>query len=245
MAQIHVATTQNVHIGLEAASVIHRAGAMLVDIVFGISGFLLLIVLADFLKDNEWLSRDAVINLFTGYVILYLISPLLMEALLDGQTLGKKIIGIRVVCLDGSRPTLGAYAIRWILGLVELVIASGSVAFLTVLLSRHNQRLGDMVAGTTVVRVKKPVTLNQLILDVPTDSTFIPIPEARYLTDADVQVIRDVLLSLGSKMKPAVSIAIMHRTVEGAEAKLGIVHNTLPEQFLQDVVASYGQIHGN
>jgi len=69
-----------------------------------------------------------------------------------GQTLGKMLLGIKVVRESTGRPPgLGAAALRTVLRIVD-GIASYLVAFVVVLASGKNQRLGDMAAGTLVVR---------------------------------------------------------------------------------------------
>ncbi|MDQ4001563.1 MAG: RDD family protein, partial [Actinomycetota bacterium] len=69
-----------------------------------------------------------------------------------GQTLGKKLLGIKVVREDtGAVPGVRAAAIRSVLRLVDGLF-SYLVAFIAVLASAKNQRLGDMAAHTLVVR---------------------------------------------------------------------------------------------
>ncbi len=69
-----------------------------------------------------------------------------------GQTLGKMLFGIKVVREDTGRvPGIGAAAIRTVLRIVDGLF-SYLVAFIAVLASSKNQRLGDMAAHTLVVR---------------------------------------------------------------------------------------------
>jgi len=76
---------------------------------------------------------------------------ILMEGYL-GQTLGKMLLGIEVVREDtGGVPGLKAATIRTVLRIVDGLL-SYLVAFVAVLLSQKNQRLGDMAAHTLVVR---------------------------------------------------------------------------------------------
>lgn len=75
---------------------------------------------------------------------------LICETLFQGRTLGKYIRKTRVVMADGSAPTLGALAIRWMLEVVDLWVFC--IGFIFILCSRRHQRLGDMAAGTMVVK---------------------------------------------------------------------------------------------
>jgi uncharacterized RDD family membrane protein YckC len=86
-----------------------------------------------------------------GIFILAMAYYILMEGYL-GQTLGKMLLGIKVVREDtGEVPGIRVAAIRSVLRIVDGLF-SYLVAFVTVLISGKNQRLGDMVAHTLVVR---------------------------------------------------------------------------------------------
>ena len=86
-----------------------------------------------------------------GFFMLAMAYYILMEGYL-GQTLGKMLLGIKVVREDtGEVPGIKAAAIRSVLRVVDGLF-SYLVAFVTVLISVKNQRLGDMAAHTLVVR---------------------------------------------------------------------------------------------
>lgn len=70
-----------------------------------------------------------------------------------GQSFGKKLINIRVVKVDGSTPSIGSYLLRWLLFPIDGPITSG-LGLLVVLLNKNNQRLGDLAAGTMVIKEK-------------------------------------------------------------------------------------------
>lgn len=243
MAKIHINTTQNVELHEESASVMHRVGALMIDFLLYIVVVVAFVWGADIARSANLLDSDALEVLGWAVFILLTLYPLLAEFIMNGQTVGKRIIGIRVACLDGSRPTFSAYLIRWLIGLVEIPLLAGSVAFIAVLLSRNNQRLGDMAAGTTVVKVSQAVSLDQLALSVNDSSETVLYPEARYLTDEDVQVLRDALFAFKNGLAPAAGAAVLHRAVLGVEQKLHITCTSLPEDFLNGVITSYGRIH--
>jgi len=91
-----------------------------------------------------------------GFVLLYggLVFgyPVACETLWRGRTLGKAAMGLRVVTVEGAPVRFRHAAIRTALGVVELGLTGGAVAVLSVLLTRRHQRLGDLVAGTLVLR---------------------------------------------------------------------------------------------
>jgi uncharacterized RDD family membrane protein YckC len=85
------------------------------------------------------------------YGLIIVLYYILLEGYL-GQTVGKMLLGIKVVREDnGEVPGLAGATIRTLLRIVD-GISSYLVAFITVLISGKNQRFGDMAAHTLVVR---------------------------------------------------------------------------------------------
>jgi uncharacterized RDD family membrane protein YckC len=69
-----------------------------------------------------------------------------------GRTIGKKILGLKVVSVDGTRPGVGRIAIRTLFRLVDWLPFFNLVGFILVVSLKSRQRLGDLVAKTVVVR---------------------------------------------------------------------------------------------
>ncbi len=86
--------------------------------------------------------------LYFALVIAYYIVP---EAT-SGQTLGKKLIGLRVTTLDGSALTWGKVIVRNLLRIVDGLPALYLVGIIAIMTSKSHQRIGDMAASTVVVR---------------------------------------------------------------------------------------------
>lgn len=78
--------------------------------------------------------------------------PVALEALWRGRTLGKAALGLRVVTTDGAPVRFRHAVVRGFLTLVDLWLTTGAAAVLSILLTPHNQRLGDLAAGTLVLR---------------------------------------------------------------------------------------------
>ncbi|HEY0110509.1 MAG TPA: RDD family protein, partial [Fibrella sp.] len=115
------------------------------------------------------------------------------EWLLNGQSIGKIALKIRVVMMDGSQPGIGAYLLRWLLRLIDTRIFSGIVAIVCVAANGKGQRLGDLAAGTTVIRLQPKVQLEEVIYTNLPASYQPRFEEVRQLTDHDIQVVREVL----------------------------------------------------
>ncbi|MGA3219300.1 MAG: RDD family protein [Acidimicrobiales bacterium] len=102
-----------------------------------------------------------------GSFAAVLVYPVLMESLWKGRTPGKAALGLRVVRTDGGPIGFRHAAIRAGLGLIEVWGTFGSLGFLVMLFSRREQRLGDMAAGTLVLRERQGGTLRPVRLLVP------------------------------------------------------------------------------
>lgn len=86
-----------------------------------------------------------VFAIFFGYFIAF-------EALWNGQTPGKKALGIRVVRDGGYAIDFGASLVRNLIRVGELIVGSYALSAIAMLISPENKRLGDVAAGTIVVR---------------------------------------------------------------------------------------------
>ncbi|MBQ9646078.1 MAG: RDD family protein [Prevotella sp.] len=95
------------------------------------------------------------INSYMAMVVILLL-PILFytpacEMFFHGQTLGKKLTNIRVVMADGMQPSLGSYLLRWLSWIIDGPTMS-FLGLLVMVVSKNNQRLGDMAAGTVVIK---------------------------------------------------------------------------------------------
>ena len=77
----------------------------------------------------------------------------LCEVFNQGQSPGKMLLGIRVVMKDGSRPTISAFLLRWMMLMVDIWLFQW-VGVLFILITKNHQRLGDLAAGTLVIKEK-------------------------------------------------------------------------------------------
>lgn len=187
MDNFQIQTAQNVRIAQNVAGVGDRILAYLID------GILILgyIVFSSFvLSQLDAVQGDWALILIIGLPpFLYF---LLWESLWNGQSPGKAAMYLRVVKLDGTRPGFSDYLIRWILRIIDITIASGSVAVVCILINGKGQRLGDLAAGTTVISEKKSIGLDEsLWIDLP--AAYMPkYPQVRILTDTDMQEIKQL-----------------------------------------------------
>lgn len=96
-------------------------------------------------------------GLYAGYFVSF-------ETLWHGQTPGKRWLGLRVLCADGRPARLPQAALRALLRPLDDWLFFGLVGELFVLCTRREQRLGDWLAGTLVVRHRRPARPRHLVL---------------------------------------------------------------------------------
>jgi uncharacterized RDD family membrane protein YckC len=113
---------------------------------------------------------------------------LLWEVLANGQSLGKRTLGIRVVRLDGKEPGLSDYLLRAILLLIDFVFSIGVIGVLLIGSSAKRQRMGDLAASTTVVRLRSGLQfgLEEILKIGEPDSYVATYPEVRRLKEEDM-----------------------------------------------------------
>ncbi|GHF65917.1 putative RDD family membrane protein YckC [Amycolatopsis bartoniae] len=96
-------------------------------------------------------------GVFLGYCFLAMLAGILLHTWWpwrhDGQTPAMRWLGLRIVTTTGEPPPLRAYVVRQFLVVVD-GFAWGLVGVVLMLATRHHQRLGDLVAGTLVVRTR-------------------------------------------------------------------------------------------
>jgi uncharacterized RDD family membrane protein YckC len=244
--KVQIQTAQNVEIEYDIASVGSRIGARFIDILAIIGYYVILFLMVSILTRSGFFDRldDGSGIGVAIYYMLILVPPffynVVCEIFMDGQTLGKKAVQIKVVKMDGSQPSVGNYIVRWLIGLLELNIMIGAIALVTVLVNGKGQRLGDLAAGTTVVKLKPPVTLEQTIY-AQVQENYTPVfPTVTNLSDEDVAVIQEVLSS-PDQLGNAVVVGTLTRKIK----EVMNVESDLPTtKFLRTVVKDYNYYTG-
>lgn len=157
--RISIATPEGVDLELTLAGVGSRAVARLLDQLIQMALLIALAILAALAGSG---GGDGGGLALAGVILLLFVSQfgydVLFETLASGRTPGKRWAGLRVVRADGAPIGFLTSAIRNLLRLIDFLPGVYAVAIVAVLVSGRNQRLGDMAAGTLVVREKRVVT---------------------------------------------------------------------------------------
>ena len=149
-----VVTPEAVLLEFDTAGVGSRVIAEILDLLVQVAALIALSLVAS-LASTGGVDLGQTTALIITLVMTFLILvgyPIAMETLWNGRTLGKAAMGVRVVTSEGGPIRFRHAAIRGIFGLVEIWIFLGSIAIVSMVCTTRNQRVGDLVAGTIVLR---------------------------------------------------------------------------------------------
>lgn len=219
MKTIDIVTSNNVTIQYELGSIAQRFLGLLLDLVifYGYTQIASMIAMAIFAgvagyapDTHNWdeLGNEEV-NSYGFYVFIAIVSCILVailfipvffyrflsEYLFSGRTVGKMATGLRVIKVNGQVPSITDYFLRSSFMLIDLWMSLGSFGFLTSSSSDRNQRIGDMVAGTVVIRLRPSVSYTiKDILSIKTAENYQPhYPQVTVFTDEDMLLIKNAI----------------------------------------------------
>jgi uncharacterized RDD family membrane protein YckC len=233
MQTINVRTTQNVAIQYPVASVGDRILAYLLDMLFLVAYiFALAALFINIEMEIIWVWMMMV-------VIPLLFYHLAFEIFMNGQSPGKRIMGIQVVRLDGTQPGIGNYFLRWMLGLVDFHVLSGAIAVIVIAAGGKGQRLGDIVAGTCVVKLiaEREITASEVF--IAPENTYQPtFPQVLQLESRDIELIQRALEANVhyDNVQPVLMVA------EKVKSTLNIQTELPPAEFLYVVVKDFNHL---
>lgn len=193
MDNFQIETAQNVNIYQNVAGIGDRILAHLIDGVVIVAYFFLVFFV--FLGIDFFDNDDYIFLFFMTAGLPPFFYHLMFETFWNGQSIGKKVMRIRVVKLDGSKPAFSNYLLRWLLRIIDISIASGGVAVITILLNGKGQRLGDIAATTTVITEKKITDFREILLAELPENYIPKYPQVTVFTDQEMQNIKSIYLS--------------------------------------------------
>lgn len=233
MQTVRVRTTQNVFIDYPIASIGDRILAYLLDrfilLVYSIAVFAVMI--------------EFDVQLWYVWLILlgfpWLFYNLAFEIFMNGQSPGKRVLKIQVVRLDGTPPTIGDYLLRWIFAFIDLYFLSGAIAVTIIALGGKGQRLGDIVAGTSVVKLleQREITASEVFI-TPDEDHVATFTQVVQLGSREIELIQRAL----DAYRQQGNDQPMNLLTEKIKTMLGITTDMSPEEFLNTVVKDYSKL---
>ncbi len=240
MKTFQINTTQNVNIKFTLASFGHRLFAFFLDNIIKFAYIYFIIHFFNFrlinnaVEGDYWSIKALDILIFMPITFYSLYS----EILFNGQTLGKKIVKIKVINIEGFKPSIIDYLIRWFLrvvdfnffslifiyfaslgtsnyyGLILLIFIFGkSVGAIFILATKNNQRLGDLSANTVVIYLKDTVKFSHTILENIADGYKPTYSNVIKLSDNDARIIKETFRT-ASKSKDYKTLIKLRKKIE-------------------------------
>jgi uncharacterized RDD family membrane protein YckC len=255
MSQVSVSTPFNIHLDFEIAPFHRRLLAWFIDLA----------VLLVFARGMKFFVSDALPSESRIGVDIILVSipmllyHLVMEVVFQGQSLGKKAMGIRVISIEGGEPGLGQYLMRWMFRLWEWPLVFGFVAMesygiiiqllvtgilgiivvIIIAVTNNSQRLGDLAAGTAVVDIRYQYSLSDTVFrDIAIPNYTVSYPEVMRLSDRDINAIRAVILQTqkSNRYDTALRVAAKVKEVLKIESNMEVI------DFLEKLLEDYNYL---
>lgn len=255
MSRLKILTSFNIELEFEIPEFHKRMFAWMIDVTLAI----IYIILLNAFAKNE--VPNWVLYLLELLIPLY---PLIMELTFNGQSVGKKILGIRVINETGGNASPVQFIIRWLLRVgdiyvfvllyllastlgtaysgapVEALFLLGLVItdILCVIINKKSQRLGDMAAGTLIIDLRTKAGLDETVF-METAVNYVPVyPEVMRLSDRDLNIIKSVYNTSLKKN----DYALAERTAGKIETALKIHNKQHPLEFLETLLKDYNHL---
>ncbi len=268
MALIKVPTSFNIEVEFEIPEFYRRLFSLLIDVIMEIMYlFVASKIMRSIVESYDLSNEDSLYDL--NAIGMLMILPVLvyhvvMEITMNGQSVGKKIMGIRVVNENGGRPSVSQFLIRWLLRVSDLwilallfILSTGgmgggieagflllaALAFLItdivlVVSSKKGQRIGDILAKTILIRINSKASIEETIFQEVADTYTPSFPQIMQLSDRDINAIKSILET--SRKKNDYSMAMA--AADKIKNHLQINSDMDPYDFLDVLLKDYNYL---
>ncbi len=248
--RIVIDTPENVSFHYKVADLGSRCIALFIDTLIQFTIYVSLLVGASYLR-VEWerLSNWALALVILIGFLLFVFYFVLLETVTHGQSIGKRVMKLRVIRSDGRPLTLIDSVLRNLLRLIDFFPGSYAIGVIVMFLSRDAKRLGDLAAQTIVVREGSRITLssvlgNQALHTETTEDDALFAEHARRLNELEAASIESLMRrwttlsdphTIARDLDASIRARINAEELDVASKKLG------PRRFLEQLVRAYRQ----
>ena len=234
MGTLAINTAQNVNLDYRLIGLGERVVAFLID------GLILLtymsivenaVHVSEIFDADDWTKR--------GFLGLFLLPAFfysfLCNLIFGGRTVGKMILNIKVVRLDGAPTQWYNFLVRWMLRIIDIWMFFSSIGVVTILLSDKKQRVGDYAAGTVVVSTKKKHKISSTILEEISEDYSPVFSNVTELNDQDVRIIKETF-NIATKTNDYKTLTLLRQKVTEV---LNIDTPMYDKEFLDTILKDY------
>lgn len=269
MSVVRVATNFNIDIEFTAPAFHRRLAAWVIDMVVLVFYVIVASKLLSWINDQLGYSDSGnVVRWALNMVAIlpFLLYHVVMEATMNGQSIGKKIVGIKVVSENGGRPSLGQLIIRWLIRtsdymllvivIVVMILSSSGMAVemetymalsgaglllivdLVLVNTRKQQRLGDILAHTVLIDTKQKSKITDTVF-LEVSHEYVPrFPQIMRLSDRDINSLKGII-DASRKHKDS---NMAYAAAEKIKTHLKIETNLEPQEFLEILLKDYNYL---
>lgn len=171
-------------------------------------------------------------------VMVLVVLPVTVETLTRGKSLGRMVMGLRIVRDDGGAIRFRHAFIRAIVAVLEIYILAGSLAFMVSIFNERSKRLGDILAGTYSMRERVVAQPPLLVQAPPALKPWVQLADIGRLPDSLARRMSQYLAQAG-RMTPQSRATLGAELATEASAHVAPPppYGTTPDQFLAAVIA--------
>jgi len=237
MSAIKIETTQNVFIEYNLAGLGERILAFALDLlimILYIWAVLFIVSKSRMIKMLDTTSLYILLFIFLYFPIS--VYSLVQEVFFNGQTIGKRVLGIKVITTRGKQPSLTQYMVRWLFRIIDIWSNFGIIGIAVAASNPYHQRVGDLAAGTCLIKLKSRTELSKQLI-IP---EFHQLYEPKYtqvvlLSDTDINLVKEALMTY----KKYQNQEILETFAKKIKEVLQINTPDKDEKFLNRIVKDY------
>jgi uncharacterized RDD family membrane protein YckC len=267
MAVIKVPTNFNIELEFEIPEFYRRFFSLCIDITIEYFYLRLALVAYNTIQQNTVVNEDTPHNLWAIGLILFLpimLYHVVLEITMNGQSIGKRITGLRVVDENGGKASASQFIIRWLLRLSDVwivmilfyiaanpgfqnaetvfIVLFGLLFLATdivlVISSRKGQRIGDILAKTILIRVNPKSNIEETVFQEVADNYVPSFPSIMHLGDKDINAIKSILEAARKRG----NVHIAEAAGEKIKAHLHINTDMPAFEFLETLLKDYNYL---
>jgi uncharacterized RDD family membrane protein YckC len=239
-----IVTPEAVLLDFEVAGLASRLLSRVIDLLVLLGGFWLLSLVTAILPSLIGETATVVVLLVVS-AAMFFAYPIVLEVRWQGRTVGKRALGLHVLTNEGGPVRMRHAVVRSMFQTVDLFFGIGLISGI---LTPRTQRLGDLAAGTFVVRKPKGVTTGSGPVFFPPPrgyETYVSSLDVAAVTTSQYELIRAYLLRIGDFSASArQALAIRLAGPMARQLGVAIPANVGPELFVACVAAAYQQRNG-